>query len=1030
MSPFWLTLFLFVGFTVLSDLLRPKPKFGAPAPSALGDFTVPTAQEGRPIPVIFGTVKLAGPNVVWYGDLLVRPITKKVKTGLFSSDKVTTGYRYYMGLHLGLCHGEVDEIVAIRWDDRPVPFTLDDAILRPIEPSQGGWGLGGDAATPAQSVDEEVPDGNGSYMQGPFGSSFGVIGWRWSMPTPSSGSYSGWKLHVVSRKTASGTCPVDRIEVYKNSVWTGSTYPTAIWQSGELVRAEGFQGGNGAKWIADILTTDFEEYTLEFTEAEALSLSQGGISVLYATNAFGGSPSTAQEITTVWMSVPGSLQDEPIRIRINSPTQFGGEEREGGVAGVIDFYRGTLTQPADDYLRAKLGLDDIPAYRGMAHAVFKGGRLQAGTVFSRPLFVTIPGFYFGTTPYLKLNAWDLRRCPNTLGLSGDRHNIAGDANPACMIYECLTNERWGLGLQSSQIDTASFIAAGDVLANESVGLSMILDTGTTARDLINEIQRHIDAVTYTDPATGLITLRLIRADYGPGDPLLLNVDNVSEVTIGRPAWPDTRNVVKVQYIDRAGNFTPRICQARDSANVQVQGEQSVEEFEFRGISNAAHAQKRCEQLLRVLAHPLAPIEVVANRIAWRLRPGSVARLTWAPLGITDLAFRVTRISTGELGDGRIRISGVEDVFGIEGTAYAAPGASEWADPITEPADLADARLVEVPYALVEGPDRIVATLGARAAESLHLGYQVWADSEGGTDYAFTNEVRELTPAPVLAAHLTITATSLRVVSESVIATLESASLGDFAGGKNVALVGNELIAWRYISDNHDGTHSLSGLVRGVADTVPAEHGVGERVWFVTEGSGLVSLSPYVSDVTVAAKLLAFTSLGLQDLEDVDPEILTTVSRASRPYVPRNVLINGTAYPPLVGAGDITVAWSHRNRLAEWSWADGGLSSPVEAGASYNLRFYKDDDTLVRTYALAGSITSKTWTDEVGDVGYRSDRVRVELEAVVGSLVSFQIFNYTVWRNMGELSQRIDRAMIAALRRRRLGRVVTMSSEAD
>ena len=73
---FWLTFFLFVGFTIIGELLRPKPKFGAPAPSGLGDFQVPTAQEGRPIPAVFGTVRLKGPNVVWYGDLVVDAITE------------------------------------------------------------------------------------------------------------------------------------------------------------------------------------------------------------------------------------------------------------------------------------------------------------------------------------------------------------------------------------------------------------------------------------------------------------------------------------------------------------------------------------------------------------------------------------------------------------------------------------------------------------------------------------------------------------------------------------------------------------------------------------------------------------------------------------------------------------------------------------------------------------------------------------------------------------------------------------------
>lgn len=38
----------------------------------MGD--VPTASEGDPIPVVFGTVTLKQPNIIWYGDPSTSPI--------------------------------------------------------------------------------------------------------------------------------------------------------------------------------------------------------------------------------------------------------------------------------------------------------------------------------------------------------------------------------------------------------------------------------------------------------------------------------------------------------------------------------------------------------------------------------------------------------------------------------------------------------------------------------------------------------------------------------------------------------------------------------------------------------------------------------------------------------------------------------------------------------------------------------------------------------------------------------------------
>lgn len=43
----------------------------------LKDFDVPVAEQGRPVPVVFGTVLVEGANVLWYGDLSSTPIKTK-----------------------------------------------------------------------------------------------------------------------------------------------------------------------------------------------------------------------------------------------------------------------------------------------------------------------------------------------------------------------------------------------------------------------------------------------------------------------------------------------------------------------------------------------------------------------------------------------------------------------------------------------------------------------------------------------------------------------------------------------------------------------------------------------------------------------------------------------------------------------------------------------------------------------------------------------------------------------------------------
>jgi len=56
---------------------RPKPE--TPQAATLEQFDIPTAEAGRPIPVLFGTREIKSHNCVWYGD--VRTVAIKSKSG-------------------------------------------------------------------------------------------------------------------------------------------------------------------------------------------------------------------------------------------------------------------------------------------------------------------------------------------------------------------------------------------------------------------------------------------------------------------------------------------------------------------------------------------------------------------------------------------------------------------------------------------------------------------------------------------------------------------------------------------------------------------------------------------------------------------------------------------------------------------------------------------------------------------------------------------------------------------------------------
>lgn len=62
----WWFIAIFIGALIVGRAIGVKPQNASATP--LSEFDVPTAEVGRPIPVVFGTRVQKGPNIVWYGD--------------------------------------------------------------------------------------------------------------------------------------------------------------------------------------------------------------------------------------------------------------------------------------------------------------------------------------------------------------------------------------------------------------------------------------------------------------------------------------------------------------------------------------------------------------------------------------------------------------------------------------------------------------------------------------------------------------------------------------------------------------------------------------------------------------------------------------------------------------------------------------------------------------------------------------------------------------------------------------------------
>ena len=621
-------------------------------------------------------------------------------------------------------------------------------------------------------------------------------------------------------------------------------------------------------------------------------------------------------------------------LEVDDAFLFGGKDSEGGIVGTMDFYLGTDTQTPNDYLETQFGAGLVPAYRGVSYAVARQ-------------------MYLGTTKYVKSPAWEVRHCPNSLGLTGDKHVIDGRAaNPAAAIYYILTDEDFGAGMPAGEIDTATFTAVADTCYDEGLGVNFLFDSFSVAGELVEEILRHIDGFHYIDPETGLFGIGLVRDDYVLEDLETIGEDEISSIEVREPSWSDLVNYITVEYVD--ADYRKVSLPWPNLAGIERRGEIESRTVAYHGFDSDSAARRVAARLSKRAAYPLKSVDFTVNRTAWNFRNGTPFLWSGFPYSIEARVMRVYETELGSYEDGKIRLSAVEDIFSIDSLAYGSP-VSDFVDPVQDPEELTSAFLLETPYHINAGSESIQALIVAPRENTSIVGAEIYLDRSGGTSYAQGGDVELFHPLGQLTADydpgMSVDSVGFTVDGGLDLALLASVTEAEFSRGINLALIGDELFAWRDVTDNGDGTYTISRVIRGVFDTVPRPHSEDDSVYFLTSFTAFDE-DPLAADGSVNVKLRPYTDRSIMDLTDVSAISITTDSRAARAYPPGNVKVNGEVDPPDVDS-DAVITWSHRNRATQYA-----EDQVVEqsTGGSYSA----EGDYLLEFW-IEGSMRSSTTT---------------------------------------------------------------------
>jgi len=514
-------------------------------------------------------------------------------------------------------------------------------------------------------------------------------------------------------------------------------------------------------------------------------------------------------------------------------------------------------------------------------------------------------------------------------------------NPAHILYDSLTaadmqHEPTGM------INDASFRAAADKLYSESFGLCTVYEGGS-----IEEFQQRVCDIIggslTQSRVDGQYYLDLIRGDYVLETLPVVTADDIVEFSQEPSILTEQPNQVSVEWFDPQEKLERTTAPLQALGAIQAAGGVTPETRTYREIASEALALRVGARDLQALATPTSRFSLTLNRRIFDLRPGRSFRLQYPAEGLGDMVCVLGDIDTGTLKDGRIRIVAVQDVYGFPATVYVGGESGLAQPPSTTPEPSPHQLLLEAPFVelivnlsradLAALPSDIGMVMTAATRSTAGLNYAVHTAADG-EDYAAGGNA-EWCPTALI--------TEAAGYLDTAFTLTAGIDLGD-------VLVGT-WAQWDSEIVRVDALDAMAGTItlgRGCADTIPAQHLAGSRIFFCGDWAGTDGRE-YVDGETVRARLLTRTSTDEQLLADAQELSITLAQRQFRPYPPGQFKINGLDYPEGEPFGSaVAVSWAHRDRLLQDDKlfdASAGSIGP-EPGVQYYVRVTALDAALL------------------------------------------------------------------------------------
>lgn len=985
-----------VGFTVISQLLAPEPD-EVPPEAYEEDEDIPTVDQSRAIPKVFGTVFIKSPNLVWYGDSSIVAATKAMLEGQYgSSGALGTGprepdynsttlwpdprytssnqgdiiaYKQYLGLHMIVCLAPA-ELLGIRIKNRfvwradmyaysplflsPTPPTNAHSIFLPkfFDGTLEGGGIGGWFTTDSIKLGETTPAGlKNEYLNSvlpkdnpsddipDFKGAFGVTARKMYVglkPTP-----DPWEMVVSSTDSVDG------------------------WLSA----------------YAKIFTPDFLGTTAPASQTVRINGStNSGTSFGNGVTISGFSPGTTLTFDIAPYVDANSKCAWSIKQDLKWVTTFGVAREDGST---VNFGYGTSDKNSKSGARA---LWDQPSNTNRT--------ISGSTQYT----FWCPDSGPGDNGDFDMDITVTHNGDSQTGVGANTYNAVH------LLRDCLISEDWGLGVDPNTVDDevgSSWETAAIQAHDEGFGLSLAWNKSERVEDFMSRILKLLDASVYQEPGTGMWVCFLNR-ESSPAEivasPIFSEANTIQVKDYDTNAPSEITNEIIVNYTDQ-NTGTTQSASVSNSASIVAQGSVITKVLSYTEIPSKELALRVAQREVTARSVPVTKLVIEVNREAYNLRKSNIFRFSKDAYQISEEVFKVVTIDYGTLGNGTITITALADVFSMPSSSFVATVPSLWSGYDTEPNTLTTTLAVEASHYEVNSASGFTfnesqhttifgrASVAAKQEDTVGYAYKTYTNIDDeefdyvGGDYDFVGHTTLTTQAPPSNSPTTLyydTDLTISVLLDSFIyVTSPPDGTGVFTSFEVMKVTAQD-----------SGPKTLT-VERGLFDTVPQTHAVGAHVWFVGQNHSVLEQDVDSGLVTVVKLPYVGPSGDQEPTQAYDNEV-TMAQRYQRPLPPSDLLINAAEFPDTV-EDTIDLTWKHRDRTQQLTLEytlQSDASIGPEAGTTY-------------TYTLTGAVGG-VYVNDTGLTGESHsysptvmyDTMTLTLKAVRDGLDSFQTHTYT------------------------------------